>query len=136
MKLFIFAALVLGLVALGEPAVAAKPAPSGTIAIAAGSDLRLGGAVSFDYTVDNLPGNAGPRIQVQCFQDTDADGQVDDIVYGEAWGAGVPFLLGSGSSPWKTNGGPAHCVATLYYWDFHPVMNMVVLDVVEFDAGG
>lgn len=134
MKAILFAALAAFLIVL--PVGAAKPVPSGTIAIASGSTLSLGGTVTFDTTVNDLPGNADARVEVQCFQDTDSDGQIDDLVYGEAWGVGVPFLLGSGSSLWLTNGGPAHCVAKLNYYDSHPTYHMVVLDTVEFDAAG
>lgn len=96
----------------------------------------LGDTVTFTCTTEGLRGNQDARVEVQAFQDVDGDGQMDDIVYGEAWGIGVSFLLGSGSSPWLTRGGPAHCVAKLYYWDNHPAQHQVVLDTIEFDAAG
>lgn len=117
-------------------ALAAKPVPSGTIAVAAGSQLYLGGIVSFDWSVQDI-GNQNPRIQVMCFQN-------GEIVYGEAHNAnptlgdppfdGASFLLGGGMSEWLLGGGAADCEATLYYWDFHPVQVFVPLASVSFHA--
>lgn len=109
--------------------------PTGTISLDQ-PNPALGDTVTFSCTTEGLHGNQDARVEVQAFQDVDGDGQIDDIVYGEAWGVGVPFLLGSGWSPWKERGGPAHCVAKLYYWDNHPVQHQVVLDTTEFDAAG
>jgi hypothetical protein len=100
------------------------PEPSGTLSINPASDLHLGGHIQFDYTVGGkLPGNTLPRIQLLSYQDTDGDGQIDDIVCGVAGNAepgtsydAQPWVLGGGSSQWLTNGGPATCVASLYYW--------------------
>lgn len=122
------------------PASAAKPVPSGTIAIAPGSQLELGGIVTFDVTVSDLPGNANPRIQVMCYQ-------AGVLVYGVAQNVepayvttppidGTSFLLGGGASDWLVNGGAADCEATLYYWDFKPVQTFVPLASVSFGAGG
>lgn len=139
MKLGILAAFILvGLVAFGQPAAAARKTPSGTIAIAAGSDLRLGGVVSFDYTVDGGVNECYPygtnkcaRIQVVCYQG-------DAAVYAAAEMAPFnSFVLGGGSSAWLTNGGPATCEATLYYWQWHPVQTFVPLaPSITFEAAG
>lgn len=123
MKVILLAALAAILIVLP---VSAKPVPSGTIAIA-GGDLSLGGIVTFDYTVSDLPGNANPRIQVMCsqpdavpfdyaFPDGSIHTQTDPLVYGEAGPASQEFLLGGGMSVWLLHGGDAECVATLYFW--------------------
>jgi hypothetical protein len=134
----VFAALVIGLVAFGQPAVAAKPTPSGTVAIAAGSDLNLGGLVTFDVTVQNI-GNENPRIQLVCSQagvQVYAEAHnVFDLLAPSPWD-GPAFKLGGGSSYWTEGGGSADCVATLYYWDAHPVQTFVPLAEVSFAAGG
>lgn len=119
---------------------------SGTISIADGYTAQLGQPLLFAYTTDGLHGNQKPRIQIMAYQDVDGDGNANDLVYGEARDAdpvagGVnrqPFdPLGGGSSLWLQRGGPAHCVATLYYWDWHPVQTFVPLaEPIEFDAAG
>ena len=103
-KLFILIAALFALTVL--PVGAAKPVPSGTIAIAAGSDLTLGGWVSFDYTTANLNGNQDPRIQIMCYQaGAITPENPTGLVYGMAGAASDSFELGGGSSEWKTNGG-------------------------------
>jgi hypothetical protein len=141
MKRFALSLVIAALAAfiLILPVSAAKPAPpNGTIAVAAGSDLSLGGVVTFDYTVSGGVNECYPygsnkcaRIQVLCFQ-------AGVIVYGEAQMAPFhSFLLGGGSSDWKTNGGAVVCEATLYYWDFHPTQTFVPLaEPVLFVAEG
>lgn len=129
------AATLFGLIAV--TASAAPAAPSGTIAIADGYSPALGQDLLFDYTVGDLPGWANPRIQVMCYQD-------GELVYGEARAAdpsepvnAQPFApLGGGSSQWLTNGGPAECEATLYYWQFHPSQVFHPLASISFTAGG
>jgi hypothetical protein len=56
--------------------------------------------------------------------------------YAAADSADASFVLGGGSSAWKSLGGPADCVATLYYWDWHPVQRFVPLASMSFAAGG
>ena len=143
--------LVLALAALCAilivvPVSAAKPVPSGTIAIAAGSELNLGGWVSFDTTTDNVPGGTNLRVQIMCYQDVnesgtvsrtedlDANGFVDDVVYGMALAADDSFELGGGSSDWLTNGGPAECDAVLFFWGVQGAF--VDLAALTFAAGG
>lgn len=115
---------------------------SGTIAIDPSTSPVLGQPLLFDYTAEGLKGNQHPRIEIVAYQDVDGDGEIDDPVYtaaGPADGSGIttqPFTLGGTSSEWLLRGGPAHCVAKLYYWDFHPVQTFVELARMEFDAAG
>lgn len=111
---------------------------TGTIALNPTPDAKLGNTITFNWSAEGLHGNQKPRIQVIAYQDTDGDLQVDDVVYGEAGPAGQGFLLGGASSLWlnQYSNQPAHCVATLYYWDFHPQQTFVPLATVEFDAAG
>lgn len=83
-------------------------AGSGSISVAAGSVLSYQGRVSFDYS---YPGHLNnPRVYVECDQD-------GSLVYGEAGGASGTFTLGGGWSLWvEAGGGPADCVATLFYF--------------------
>lgn len=141
--LILFAALAAILMII--PASAAKPVPSGTIAIAAGYTPALGEGLLFDFTVADI-GNQNPRIQILCYQEVAITPEnPDGLVYGEARDAEVgssvnsqPFApLGGGSSDWLNDfGGPADCIATLYFWDFHPVQTFVPLASVSFGAGG
>ena len=121
MTVFVWLVLAAGLSAV-------KPTPSGSLVLDQVAP-SLGTYVTFTWTVSNLPGWATPRIQIICSQD-------DVIVYVVAGPAWQPFLLGGGSSPRLTNGGPAACVATLYYWQFHPFQVFHPLDTVTFAAGG
>lgn len=140
MKYLFLAALAAFLIVL--PVSAAKPVPSGTIAIADGYTPALGDDLLFDFTVEDI-GNKNPRIQILCYQEVTPENP-DGLVYGEARDAepgssfnSQPFApLGGGSSEWLLNGGPAECVATLYFWDFHPSQTFVPLASVEFVAGG
>jgi hypothetical protein len=140
-KYLILAALAAILMII--PASAAKPVPSGTIAIAAGYTAALGEDLLFDFTADI--GNQNPRIQVNCYQAGAVTSEnPTGLVYGEARDAEAgssnnsqPFApLGGASSDWLTTGGPAECVATLYFWDFHPTQTFVPLAEIAFSAGG
>jgi len=92
---------------LPSAVLAAPPAPSGTIAIADGSDLSFGGYVSFDTTVSGkLKGYQYPLVYVACYQDVKVYGRLDypDTV----------FVFSSGSSAWVTlGGGAAECIGRL-----------------------
>lgn len=125
MKLFLLS--VFAGLALFVTSAQAKAA-SGSISLDQPSPA-LGDTVTFTWSASGLHGNQDPRIQVVCYQGA-------DLVYGAAYAAGTPFLLGGGSSLWLERGGTAHCIATLYYWDFHPVQTFVELASVEFDAAG
>lgn len=94
------------------------PPGSGVIEIADGSDLELGGDVSF---LTDWPGKLkNPRIQVLAYQDVDIDGDGDidphSLTYGEAGGDDRVFTLGGSSSDWKRFGGGAQCHADLFYF--------------------
>jgi hypothetical protein len=45
-------------------------------------------------------------------------------------------LLGGAGSDWFRSGGDADCVASLYYWDWQPVQQQVILATTSFAAGG
>lgn len=107
-----------------------KKMATGMIALDPNTPPALGQPLDFIWTTDGLHGNQKPRIQVMAYQD-------GELVYGEAYPAGEGFdPLGGGGSLWLTNGGPTRCIATLYYWDFHPVQTFVALASIEFDAAG
>lgn len=108
--------------------------PTGTIALNPTPAAALGETVTFTWTADGLHGHERARIQILAYQDTDADGQVDDLVYAWADWAEAGFLLGAGASEWLSRGGPAHCVATVGFFDNHDHWNE--LATTEFDAGG
>jgi hypothetical protein len=115
-------------VSAGRPAHAAPQPPSGTITLDQ-ADPHLGDWVTFTWATTGLKGNQHPRIQIMCYQSS-------ALVYGEAGPATQSFLLGGASSAWLYVGGPAECIATLYYWDWHPVQTFVPLASIGFAAGG
>lgn len=101
-----------------------------TIAVAAGSDLRYQGSVTFDTTVtDKLKGYEYPMIVVSAYQN-------DLLVYQELAHADATFVLGGGSSDWVGNGGgAAHCTAALYsYPGLHSGDIKLLAGPIEFDA--
>jgi hypothetical protein len=112
---------------IGSLAAQGKTA-SGSIALDQNSPA-LGTTVTFTTSVSGLPGWATPRIQIICEQD-------GAIVYGEAGPASQGFLLGGAGSEWLRAGGPASCVATLYYWQFHPRQVFHPLASLSFEAAG
>lgn len=89
----------------------------------------LGATVTF--TTDGVPHKVkNPRVQVLAYQD-------GELVYGEAAAPTDGFLLGGGGSIWLTNGGPADCVANLFYFDNSgPTSEYVVLATTTFEAAG
>lgn len=87
---------------------------------------HLGDWITFSFVVPDTV--KSPRIQVMCSQD-------GVVVFGAADAATASFELGGGSSPWRTNGGAADCVATLYEWDWRPVQTFVPYAQVAFSAG-
>ncbi|HEY3544478.1 MAG TPA: hypothetical protein VGK17_00130, partial [Propionicimonas sp.] len=78
-----------------------------SISLDAGSDLRLGGKVTFTTSAGDLGGGEYPMIVVSCSQG-------GDVVYAQLDHPDVTFTLGGGSSQWWINGGSAGCRATLY----------------------
>lgn len=124
------------------------PAGSGTIAIADGSALALGGEVSFDVSGTGHLKN--PRIQVLAYQDVDIDGDGDidphSLTYGEAGGVDHVFELGGNvdrGSLWRVLGGAAILHADLFYfktgnheWSGSGQQEVVYLASLDFSATG
>lgn len=112
-----------------------------TIALNPDPPAALGATVTF--TVDGVPNNVkNARVLINAYQD-------DSLVYGEAGSVHQAtcdgedslgycgFLLGGGSSTWLSNGGPAHCVASLFYFSQHAgQQTQITLATTEFDAAG
>ena len=103
------------------------------IALRTGTSLAatqpaLGSAVAFDAGYPKTVKT--PRISVRCFQN-------DVLVYGEAGPVDQDFLLGGGSSDWLRAGGPASCVADLFFYSFNRhVQTYNWLASTAFDAAG
>lgn len=91
----------------------------------------LGATVTF--TVTDVPKNVkNPRVEVLAY-----DPDSDALIYGEAGATSDGFLLGGGGSQWKTQGGPAHCVANLFYFGKDKGQQTYEhLAGCEFDAAG
>jgi hypothetical protein len=111
------ALLVVGFAAAGIGAASHRfSAASPTIAVTPGSDLRLGGTVSF-----STPGaDPAARVTVDCFQSAapiglgltwteDGGYRVDEV----SGGPGANLRLGGDRSAWRYLGGDATCTATL-----------------------
>lgn len=122
--------VLIGLLLIGRSVGhATQVTPTGTIQVAAGSDLRLGGVVSFDTTTTGLH-HEQPRVQALCYQQ-------GLLVYGEAGPADAFFLLGGSSSIWLNDShGPADCLATLYFWSYKGSQQFNPLATVAFAAAG
>jgi len=109
---------------------------TGTLAVATGSELKLGGTVTFDVTFspDNLDKKNKGGVRVQIIAN---DPTTHDTIYAMARHYDEAFLLGGGWSPWLEQGGPAHCVASLYYWSYQGGgQQFNHLATIEFDAAG
>lgn len=108
---------------------------TGTIQVDPSTPAVLGQPLNFIVTTDGLHGSQNPRVE--CFA---YDPNTNDLIYGEVYGVsnGVAVFnpLGGGGSLWLTQGGPAHCIARLFYFDFHPNQVQVELARLEFDAAG
>lgn len=107
---------------------------TGTLALNPTPAPALGATITFSWTTEGLHGQERARIQILAYQDTDGDGQMDDLVYTWADWADAGFLLGGGSSQWLENGGPASCHADLGFFDQHDRWNTI--DSVDFAAAG
>ena len=73
-----------------------------------------------------------PRIEVMCYQN-------GTMVWASSAPVGSGFLLGGSSSPWISNGGgPASCVANLYYyvWNGNNSQYYHLLATTSFSAAG
>ena len=114
---------------------AAKVTPSislNTVSGGAGAlttQPALGTWVTFNTVVPTNVKN--PRVEVLCYQN-------GSLVYGEAGGATDAFLLGGGGSLWLYGGGgPASCVANLYYFgQVQGQSTAIYLATTSFDAAG
>lgn len=110
------------------------PTPTGTIVLVTPTP-QLGQPCVFNVTTIGLHGSNDPLVELVAFQ-------ADVMVYAEvhrfdANGTTATFKLGGDSSAWQQNGGPAHCVALLYYWKWHGVLEKISLAApIEFDAVG
>lgn len=71
------------------------------------SGPRLGSAVDFTTHAAGLAGWEYPMVAIWCYQD-------GVLVYMELAHPDATFVLGGGSSDWKTIGGAADCEAYLY----------------------
>jgi hypothetical protein len=110
----------------------AKPPDDVASIVLATPNPALGVSVSFTSAPTDLSGppKSQPRIQVMAYQD-------GVLVYGEAGPASQSFLLGGAGSAWLTNGGPAHCVADLFFWSYKGgQQTFELLASTEFDAAG
>lgn len=108
--------------------------PTGTIAVAADSQLQLGGAVHFDVTfspatLDSKPHqNGGVQIQLEA-----TNPETGERLYLESKHYDQAFILGDGAWPWAELGGAGHCRADLYVYD-QRAHHFVFLAFCEFDA--
>ena len=103
----------------------------------------LGATVTF--TVTGIPKNVqNPRVEVVATRDGS-----DAVIYEEAGsvaqavGDGTDplgysgFLLGGGGSIWKTEGGPADCVANVFFFDkVKGRQTQSILATTSFPAAG
>jgi len=107
----------------GDPSISLN-APYG----ASGVQPALGDYVTFTTVI---PGNIQtPRVEVLCYQN-------GVLGYGEAGSPDWAFQLGGGASLWKTAGGPASCVANLYYFSWKAGQpTTVYLATTSFNATG
>jgi len=93
----------------GKPALTAA---GSSITIDAGSNLNLGGSVTFATASSGLTGNEYALVYLKCVQG-------DTVVYGQLDLPATTFVLGGGSSPWWQVGGTATCVAYLQAYGTH-----------------
>jgi hypothetical protein len=78
-----------------------------SVGIREGSELVLGGTVRFITNAKGLKGSEWPMVLVKCVDDK------DDVIYAQLDHPDPGFVLGDGSSEWRSRGGPADCSATL-----------------------
>lgn len=121
---------LLALLLVAAVLVAAKPVPvESSIAVAADSDLRFGGAVTFDTTTEKLKGWQYPMVYVVCYQD-------GSLVYGQLDHPDATFILGGGWSLWWTHPGPADCEALLYAYSASKSEVTLLAGTATFHAEG
>jgi hypothetical protein len=137
LRLALFLSLTACLAVAVSPAIAGKVTPSITLneavtgASATPSGPSLGSYVTFTTVVPTNVRN--PRVEVLCYQN-------GELVYGEAGGPSDAFLLGGNpdrGSIWRTTGGPASCVANLYFFTWKAgEPGVTYLATTSFDAAG
>jgi hypothetical protein len=101
------------ILALAAQEVVAKPVQTGTIVLNE-VDPDVGEVITFTWNGD-FKKQQPPRIEVDCGE------------YSGDAEAYQQFLLGSG-----TNWAGGECVASLYYWQWQPVQQQVVLATTTF----
>jgi hypothetical protein len=74
---------------------------------------RLGDSVTFTATYPDSLTKYYVYVNLLCYQWIGAD---HVLVYATTQKPDTSFLLGGTNSPWVQNGGPASCVANLFYW--------------------
>jgi hypothetical protein len=129
-RVLIAACLAITLTGLAAgPAFAGKPssrAGTSSIALESYSVLRLGGTVGFTTNAVGLAGWEYPMVSLDCYQN-------GSLVYIELNHPDHEFMLGGGGSTWLTNGGAAHCIATLAAYGKQSARPLAT---TEFDAAG
>ena len=96
--------------------------------VAAAAQPSLGSTVTFSV---GYPSNVNnPRVEVLC-------SQAGELVFGMAGAPNEEFQLGGGGSIWKDRGGPADCVANLYFFSWkRNTPTSTTLASTSFSAGG
>jgi hypothetical protein len=124
------------IVVLGLTAVSAqKPTTPSTIVLNPPPEGQLdswpalGDWVGFTASFAKQLESKNIRVQVLCYQG-------GELVYGMAGSHDTPMQLGGGMSQWYLNGGPASCVADLYYWSYNRGQRFNWLASTNFEAFG
>ena len=96
--------------------------------LAPAAQPALGSTVTFSV---GYPSNVNnPRVEVLCYQ-------AGELVFGMAGAPYEDFQLGGGGSIWKDRGGPADCVANLYFFSWkRNTPTSTTLASTSFAAGG
>lgn len=92
--------------------------------------------VTFTWSASGLKGTQYPMIYLECRSVVDGT-----VLYGQLDHPDTAFVLGGGSSPWRTTehaGEDATCVAYLYAYDKRPGLHPAILldQTAAFDAAG
>ena len=120
--------MLIGVLLAATVSAAPKPAAAPTIALHPSSDVRLGGWVLFEVEAAKQQFDRYRlSVQVLCYQE-------GHVVFAGSMRPEYAMLLGGYVSPWLESGGPAICVADLYYWTH--ANKLVVLATTDFDAAG
>jgi hypothetical protein len=90
---------------------------------------RLGDSITFTASYPDSMNKYWVYVNVLCYQGTD-----HVLVYAATQKPDSSFLLGGTNSPWIQNGGPATCIANLFYWSNGG--KYTVLADTDFDVQG